>query len=648
MPTLIIMALCAALLPTLSAANTFLRMQTDLGGVDIELFDTAAPNTVLNFLEYVNADYYNGTFISRRTDPTDPQTGFGVLQMGGYVFDPNRGTFTSNLGIYHIPVDLTDPVLGVPLETGISNTRGTLAMARGAATNSAASDFFFNLTDNNIDDPANNKTSLDTLNGGYAVFGQVVAGIEVIDAVAALQTCKDIGYILPAPCNGFPNVPLIDIYTVNGDGGVFTTPIQQGNLVNFNNIGTDGDGDGIIDKVEDAAPNAGDGNNDSFQDSTQASVASFQGNSGNYVTLVTNPGISLSDTVVLGNTFFLTTQDPTNVLDQIGFLDAIFGTTLTGVTTAATVEVTLPATSVPNTYFLYGSTLSDNQPHWYEFDYDGETGAQLSGNQVILYFVDGKRGDNDLQVNGIIEKSPGAPARRPGDSDGIPDAVEDAGPNNGDGNSDNIPDSTQDYVVSLPDPRGRYLTLETSSRYTLSGTAFTLAEAILTIPLPTGQRIANPAIASALLEGANFTHDFLQFDLGNVASGDSADVRIILPAGETPFRFLKYGPEPSDASDHVYDFAYDQLTGTGAEFSGNEVILHFVDGGRGDADLMANGVISDPGAVALPAPVASTSGGGGGCSLQTTSGSPWQAGAWWLLGLCLLPVAVRRAYRHLH
>lgn len=635
LPTLIIMALCATLLPTLSAANTFLRMQTDLGGVDIELFDTAAPNTVLNFLEYVNADYYNGTFISRRTDPTDPQTGFGVLQMGGYVFDPNLGTFTSNLGIYHIPVDLTDPVLGVPLETGISNTRGTLAMARGAATNSAASDFFFNLTDNNIDDPANNKTSLDTLNGGYAVFGQVVAGIEVIDAVAALQTCKDIGYILPAPCNGFPNVPLIDIYTVNGDGGVFTTPIQQVNLVNFNNIGTDGDGDGIIDKVEGAAPNAGDGNNDTFQDSTQASVASFQGNSG-YVTLVTNPGISLSDTVVLGNTFFLTTQDPTNVLDQIQFLDAIFGATLTGVASNATIDITLPATSVPNSYFLYGPTLSDNQPHWYEFDYDGETGAQFSGNQVTLHFVDGKRGDNDLQVNGIIEKSPGAPARRPGDSDGIPDAVEDAGPNNGDGNYDSIPDSTQDYVVSMRDVRGSYVTIESvSTALKLNSLAFTLV--LGSIP---------PGYPS-WLNGLNLSHGFLSYEINGVAPGGTAEIRLILPAGETPVKYVKYGPEPGDATDHFYEFTYDPATGTGAEINGNIVTLHYVDGGRGDSDVSQNGVISDHGAPALAASVSSASG-GGGCSLQTTSGSPWQAGAWWLLGLCLLPVAVRRAYRHLH
>lgn len=616
-----LLACCAVLLPASSTANIFLRMQTDLGGVDIELFDTT-PATRDNLLLYVNSDSYNDTFIHRRASLDT--SGVDVLQMGGVLFDPARGAFTDNSGIFHIPTFGT-----VVNEPGISNTRGTIAMARlGGQPDSATSEFFFNLVDN---------LALDTLDGGFAVFGQVTRGMDVIDEISALPRCRDIGFVLPAPCRNFPDVPLIDVQTVNDAGALFTAPIEEPNLVNLLNIGVDNDGDGIIDKIEDAASTSGDRNNDNFQDSTQTSVASFTGTAGSNVTLVTNAGVSLFDTVVLGNTFFLATQDPNNVIGQISFPDGIFGATLTAVAAggSVTVDVMLESTSIPNAYFLYGATPTDNQPHWYEFDYDGETGAELSGNNVILHFVDGKRGDNDLQVDGIIEKSPGAPARRPGDGDGIPDAVEDAGPNNGDGNNDKILDSTQDHVTSLRDVRGNYVTVEAISP------AHALSSVVFSVGLG-----SNPPAFPSWLNGLNFTHGFLSYALDGVTPGGPAEVRLILPAGETPVTFVKYGPEPGDATDHFHEFLYDPASGTGAEINGNIVTLHFVDGGRGDSDLTANGVLIDPGAPALAAPVSSASD-GGGCSLQAASGSPWQAGAWWLLGLCLLPVAIRRMRQQL-
>ena len=80
----------------------------------------------------------------------------------------------------------------------------------------------------------------------------------------------------------------------------------------------------------------------------------------------------------------------------------------------------------------------------------------------------------------------------------------------------------------------------------------------------------------------------------------------------------------------MYEFTFDGETG--AEFNGNEVILHFVDGKRGDSDLAANGVITDPGTPALRASNSgSGGGGGGGCRLHTEDARIGQAGAWWLL-----------------
>jgi hypothetical protein len=230
------------------------------------------------------------------------------------------------------------------------------------------------------------------------------------------------------------------------------------------------------------------------------------------------------------------------------------------------------------------------------------------------------------------------------DKDGVLDTTEDAHPNNGDGNADGIADSQQPDVASFMDSTSRrgWVTLE------VIPTALSPTPELRSVLPEVGLNFLQAANPPSLVNGLNFIHGFVGFRIVNVDPGDSINVRMTLPADEQPTTYFQYGATPADPADHLYEFLFETATGTGAKFNGNKVMLHFVDGGRGDADLLANGVISDPGAVALPAPVASTSGGGGGCSLQTTSGSPWQAGAWWLLGLCLLPVAVRRAYRHLH
>jgi Ca2+-binding RTX toxin-like protein len=76
---------------------------------------------------------------------------------------------------------------------------------------------------------------------------------------------------------------------------------------------------------------------------------------------------------------------------------------------ATTVTLTLPQGTRPTTYYKFGPTLDNRSPHWYEFHFNGTTGAQIRGNVVTLYLVDGQRGDDDLTANGIIS-DPGAPA----------------------------------------------------------------------------------------------------------------------------------------------------------------------------------------------------------------------------------------------
>jgi hypothetical protein len=89
--------------------------------------------------------------------------------------------------------------------------------------------------------------------------------------------------------------------------------------------------------------------------------------------------------------------------DFLGFSDSV------AVGGATTVALYLPSGANPTSYYKYGVTEGNLIPHWYEFLYDGETGAEISGNVVTLHLVDGKRGDNDLTANGMIEE-PGAPA----------------------------------------------------------------------------------------------------------------------------------------------------------------------------------------------------------------------------------------------
>jgi len=157
------------------AFATNVIMQTPFGAVEIELFDEETPETVANFLKYVNDGDYVNSFI-HRSDP-----GF-VVQGGGFTFVDGAP----------VAIPTNPPVINEP---GISNLRGTVAMAKVSGDpNSATSQWFFNLADN---------TNLDSTNGGFTVFGQVTGnGMDVIDQIAALQVWN-----AGAP---FGELPLID------------------------------------------------------------------------------------------------------------------------------------------------------------------------------------------------------------------------------------------------------------------------------------------------------------------------------------------------------------------------------------------------------------------------------------------------------
>ncbi|MEZ4867015.1 MAG: LamG-like jellyroll fold domain-containing protein [Caldilineaceae bacterium] len=168
------------------------------------------------------------------------------------------------------------------------------------------------------------------------------------------------------------------------------------------------------------------------------------------------------------------------------------------------------------------------------------------------------------------------------DADNVPDAIEDGAPNGGDGNGDGTPDSQQANVTSLPDASGtagEYVTLAAPGGAELAAVRI---QANAPAPAPTG---------------VSFPIGHLDFSVQNVPVGGATTVTLFVQNATRFNTYYKYGATPDDGSDHWYEFLYDGSTG--AEFFADRIVLHFVDGGRGDADLTANGVIVDPGAPAL-------------------------------------------------
>ncbi|MBL9175743.1 MAG: peptidylprolyl isomerase [Verrucomicrobiales bacterium] len=192
-----LIALCLS--ATLAAqAGTLVRFRTVFGDLLVELLDAEKPATVANFLRYAGSGYWTNLF-THRVVP-----GF-VVQAGGYAVS-GRNT----AGAQFVQVPRFDPV---PNEFNVgprrSNVRGTLAMAkRAGAPDSATTDWFFNLADN--------SSELDVENGGFTVFGQVLAGWEVLDVFNRFTYSRSLEqqptnrlYYLgnPGPFNASPNPP---------------------------------------------------------------------------------------------------------------------------------------------------------------------------------------------------------------------------------------------------------------------------------------------------------------------------------------------------------------------------------------------------------------------------------------------------------
>src|SRR6202047_5002964 len=143
-----------------------IRFETTLGDFTIELFDKEAPQSVANFLAYIDDEFFDSTIFHRIVP------GF-VIQGGGFTEDMSQKR--------------TKEAIKNEADNGLKNKRGTLSMARTSDINSATSQFFVNLKDNDFLDHSRG-------NFGYAVFARVTEGMDVVDKIAAVETGRRRGF----------------------------------------------------------------------------------------------------------------------------------------------------------------------------------------------------------------------------------------------------------------------------------------------------------------------------------------------------------------------------------------------------------------------------------------------------------------------
>lgn len=173
--------LTAAFAPVaLAQSLPLVKVQTNMGDFVLELNPKAAPKTVENFLTYVKSGFYKNTLFHR----VIPNF---MIQGGGFVSGMEEKD--------------TRKAIALESRNGLSNLRGTIAMARTSDPNSATSQFFINVRDNHFLDASQAQDGY-----GYAVFGRVISGMQTVDAIARVKT-HSVGY--------YNDVPIRDVIVKN-------------------------------------------------------------------------------------------------------------------------------------------------------------------------------------------------------------------------------------------------------------------------------------------------------------------------------------------------------------------------------------------------------------------------------------------------
>jgi hypothetical protein len=207
--------------------------------------------------------------------------------------------------------------------------------------------------------------------------------MEVVDAIATLPTSTQGAY-----SETFEQLTLSDV------------PKSANNNFFVNRVCRNNDKDGVCSETEDLAP-GGDGDGDGTADREQENVVSILTSVGGSATFSASAGMNFEIAGAVNSNSalsWLKTSFTSPPGQSVKFNNGMFIFLMTGTMNTAGETVTLydRASTRPNRYYAYGKTPDDPTNHWYDFSYDGETGAEIMNDRIVLHFVDGKRGDEDL------------------------------------------------------------------------------------------------------------------------------------------------------------------------------------------------------------------------------------------------------------
>ena len=602
--------------------------------INIKLFDGIAPNTVTNFLSYIDDGSYNGIFFNRSVKDF-------VLQTGGYTFNPALGNFTiDNTGAYNGGLQPVSPKITIANEFKLPNKRGTIAMAKkpaqyvdasgnnytqpgpgrtlvpGTGPDSAANEWFINLSDNLF---------LDDSNGGFTVFGEILgADLSVIDSVGSAPTF-DLSIQLQS--SAFTDLPLTG----------FSSPpqlqdINENNLIYLRNFRYLFDITDVID-LGDPIPNTSITKNIIINNSGVNPLSIGAIDSSQVIqplTILSNP---CSNTTITPNTscmiavdFTPTTTDYyrnnalTVTIPGYGVFPVNIQTPAPELTTStldinfgpqpvytpdsiAYSQETIILKNIGNRT-LHLSSINLTQLNTTDFELvDNCSGSNnISGAMIIapdkfcLLFINYKPSDlavknatvtikSDDPINNIVTVNISGGAND--DTDGVPALEEAASPNNGDSNNDSLPDKLQNNVVAIKNSDNTYTTFITSSKL-----GFTNA-----VRVPLGDAPTLPA-------AKNFDGEIYSFKVTASSPGAISEFGIITNPNNQVSAIYVYGPGADDPSDHWYKIDNSTtpsasalgtiiLTNpTSSDFSVNAMKITVTDGGDGDQDKVTDGVVT--------------------------------------------------------
>jgi peptidyl-prolyl cis-trans isomerase A (cyclophilin A) len=229
--TIVALGITFALLSSVASQGTVVRFTTSLGTVNVRLYDKATPNSVANFLYYVNNKRYSGSFIHRVPQRKDTSGN----NLGSQHFVVQGGGFLLNGSIFNSSGIATKTPIGD--EPGISNIRGTLAFAKNSL--GATSQWFFNVGDNSF------------LNSqGFTVFGRVVGtGMTVIDAIDNLPA-NDKSNAQNAPGEDFDEIPVRNLQQVISSGTITNNEAVMADVAVLNFQAGDYDFNGVVNQAD--------------------------------------------------------------------------------------------------------------------------------------------------------------------------------------------------------------------------------------------------------------------------------------------------------------------------------------------------------------------------------------------------------------